>query len=159
MEDLIDIEKCWSISELFDGNKEDIKKVNDKFDSMYEKVSNEGDNFEAIVSVNKASKTAVITPLMRKNYLVDYESSDSEMDTSVVEEMKTPHANFASKTPKLKRQRDATPHVKKFLKLMRQRAIEEYEEAGEENMDRSSVTKTTPLRNENDEGNFMLIQF
>lgn len=149
MEDLTNINKCVSITELID-RPADNKEVEEKFDILFEKIgnNNEGDNFEAIVSVNKNSKTAVITPVVRKKHLVDYESSESEDEKA--DTMKTPHVKFAPKTPRLKRQRAATPHVKKFLNLMRQKVVEEYEETvDDDNYDGSPVNnKTTPSRSD-----------
>lgn len=148
MEDLRHINKCVSITELID-KPTDTKDVEDNFETLFEKIgnNNEGENFEAIVSVNKNSKTAVITPIVRKKYLVDYESSESEDE--MTETMKTPHVKVAPKTPRFKRQRAATPHVKKFLNLMRQKVVEEYDEAVDENYDGSPVNnKTTPSRSD-----------
>ncbi|XP_072948768.1 uncharacterized protein fs(1)Ya [Epargyreus clarus] len=154
MEDLLDIDECTSISELVDTEievKKATNEVENRFDSIYEKaVSTEGDNFEAIVSVNKSSKTAVITPIVRKKHLVDYESSDTDID-SPKSAPQTPHPKLAPKTPKLKRQRAATPHAKKFLSLMRQKVVEEYDDmAFEEDINESPISNsTTPSRNNN----------
>lgn len=147
MEDFLNIDKCTSISELVgqeaDVSNTKIKELDERFDSIYEKANNYSENIEGIISVNKNSKTAVITPVVRKKYLVDYESSESE-DEDKVGGM-TPHPKSASKTPKLKRQRAATPHTKKLLSMMRAKAVEEYEETiGDDKFDGSP--KTTPVR-------------
>lgn len=149
MEDFLNIDKCTSISELLGKDAEvdntEIKELNEKFDSIYEKANKYGENFEGIISVNKNSKTAIITPIVRKKYLVDYESSDSEDEKKA--EIMTPHPKCAPKTPKSKRQRAATPHTKKLLSMMRQKVVEELEETiGDEIFDGSP--KTTPVRTE-----------
>lgn len=146
MEDFIDIDKCSTISELLDAET-DCKKENidEKFDSLYEKANS--DNFEAIVSVNNLTKTAVITPIVRKKYLVDYESSDTDYEDIQKEDMTTPHPTVASKTPKLKRQRAATPHISKYLNFKRQNVMEVNEEINED--DYSAIDSRTPLRNDN----------
>ncbi|CAD0197569.1 unnamed protein product [Chrysodeixis includens] len=148
MEDFANIDKCNSISELIgkeavSGNTQ-IKEVDEKFDSLYEKVNKYGENFEGIISVNKNSKTAVITPIIRKKHLVDYESSDSEDDDKVG--AMTPHPKLVPKTPRLKKQRSATPHTKKLLSLMRQKVVEEYEETLGDDLEESLDPKTTPSR-------------
>ncbi|XP_049875061.1 uncharacterized protein LOC126373104 [Pectinophora gossypiella] len=150
MEDLSKIDECVSISELIDKEvtKELVKSVDDKFNSILVKTDSNEADFEAIVSVDKTSKTAVITPIVRKKYLVDYESSDGEDDSQKAEVMKTPYAKLAPKTPKAKKQRAVTPHVKKLL-LMRQKVVEEYDDTGEDaDNDTPGISKTTPLRNE-----------
>ncbi|CAH2041765.1 unnamed protein product, partial [Iphiclides podalirius] len=148
MEDLVDIEKCVTISELIDteclAKGEILEAIDNKFDSLYDKVTNnnEGEDFEAIVSINKSNKTAVITPIVRKKHLVDYESSETDSEEgSKIEIMRTPHPKVAPKTPRLKKQRSATPHAKKFITLMRQKVVEEYDESIgiEENIDGSPV--------------------
>ncbi|RVE46653.1 hypothetical protein evm_008726 [Chilo suppressalis] len=153
MEHLSNIDQCTSISELINKDVETklkSKEVDAKFDSIYEKITNvsEGENFEAIVSVNKSSKTAIITPVIRKKTLVDYESSESESEDIKNPGAQTPHPKLMPKTPKTKRQRVATPHAKKLLSLMRQKATEEYEETiHDDDYDGSPVnSKTTPLR-------------
>nr|XP_021196836.2 uncharacterized protein LOC110380989 [Helicoverpa armigera] len=150
MEDFINIDKCTSISELVgkeaEASNTQLKEVDEKFDSLYEKVSKYGENYEGIISVNKNSKTAVITPIVRKKYIVDYESSDSEDEGIKLEDNMTPHPKLVPKTPRSKRQRAATPHTKKLLSLMRQRVVEEYEETIGDDFDGPSVTKTTPVR-------------
>ncbi|XP_047534065.1 uncharacterized protein LOC125068794 isoform X1 [Vanessa atalanta] len=154
MEDFDEIDKCTTISELVDEDKKDLN-VDDKFDSIYEKVNNnDADKFEAIVSVNNTTKTAIITPIVRKKYLVDYESSDTDYEDSPKEPiMATPHPKLAPKTPKFKRQRIATPHAKKFLSLMRQQVVEEEEniDIEDDDYDDSPISKTTPSRSENNE--------
>ncbi|XP_075977258.1 female sterile (1) Young arrest [Anticarsia gemmatalis] len=153
MDDFSNVEKCTSISELVGKDAEIgsslLKEVDEKFDSLYDKINNnESENVEGIISVNKNSKTAVITPIVRKKHLVDYESSDSEDGDKVG--IATPHPKLVSKTPKLKRQRAATPHAKKLLGLMRQKVVEEYEETiGDDNYDGSPINKTTPSRTDN----------
>lgn len=144
MEDLINIDKCTSISELvLDTSVLQSKQLEEKFDSIYEKSKNAiEENCEGIILVNKTTKTAIITPIVRKKHLVDYESSDTDEES---EQAKTPH-HQAGKTPRFKRQRSQTPHVKKFLSMMRQKVIEEYEETIN---DENNSPKTTP-RNEND---------
>ena len=150
MEEFLNIDKCTSISELL-GKEAEVettqnKEVDEKFDSIYEKANNHGENFEGIISVNKNSRTAIITPIVRKKYLVDYESSGSE-DEDKVGGM-TPHPKFAPKTPRSKKQRAATPHTKKLLSMMRQKVVEEYEETiGDDMFDGSP--KTTPVRTDN----------
>ncbi|XP_021203508.1 uncharacterized protein LOC101736974 [Bombyx mori] len=144
MEDLINVEECTSISELIKENEIKAKEINVdvKFDSLYERVLDE--------AKTKANRTAVITPVVRKKHIVDYESSESDED-NLPEGIGTPHPEAAGKTPRLKRQRVATPHVKKLLSLMRQKVVEEYEETLDDgNVDGSPVTKTTPSRNENE---------
>ncbi|KPJ15689.1 hypothetical protein RR48_05653 [Papilio machaon] len=136
MDDLIDIDKCVTISELVDEplHKDDVAEVIDnEFDSLYNNVlnNNEGENIAAIVSINKSNRTAVITPLSKGQHLVDYESSDAESESSPkVQFMTTPHPKVAPKTPVSKKYyRSATPHVNKYVQLMRQKAIDDYEEA------------------------------
>ncbi|KAM3961537.1 uncharacterized protein ACR2FA_004431 [Aphomia sociella] len=161
MEDFLDIDKCNSISELVttdqNSSKSNLKDVDKKFDSLYEKSNNtsEGDNLECIISVNKSSKTAVITPIIRKKHLVDYESSDSDTEDIKRENEQTECLKLVPKTPKLKRQRAATPHAKKMLSLMRQKVVDEYEETIEDIDCDASVanSKTTPSRNENNDIN------
>ncbi|CAH2090021.1 unnamed protein product [Euphydryas editha] len=152
MEDFVEIDKCNTISELVDTDpiKNRDTNVDDKFDSVYEKVHNDCENFEAIVSVNNSTKTAVITPIVRKKHLVDYESSDTDFEDSPKEQMTTPYPKLAPKTPQFKRQRTATPHAKKFLSLMRQKVVEEDEEKifNEDDFDESPIKGTTPSRSE-----------
>lgn len=153
MEDLINVEECTSISELIKENEIKAKEINVdvKFDSLYERVLDE--------AKTKANRTAVITPVVRKKHIVDYESSESDED-NLPEGIGTPHPEAAGKTPRLKRQRVATPHVKKLLSLMRQKVVEEYEETLDDgNVDGSPVTKTTPSRNENETGMFTFLIF
>lgn len=153
MEDFVDIDKCSTISELLDPEI-DIKKdynLDEKFDSLYEKAIN--DNFEAIVSVNNLTKTAVITPIVRKKYLVDYESSDTDYeDTQKDQSVITPHPEITHKTPKLKRQRAATPHVNKFINLIRQNVVEVNEDAINEDLSTNNYVpinnRTTPVRHD-----------
>ncbi|CAK1583103.1 unnamed protein product [Parnassius mnemosyne] len=151
MEDLVDIDKCITISELVDTEclvETNVSVgIDEKFDSLYDKVTNnnEGEGFEAIVSINKSNKTAVITPVVRNKHLVDYESSETESEDSLkVEIMRTPHPKVAPKTPRLKKQRNATPHSKKFIRLMRQKAIEEFEETHveDENINETPISVT-----------------
>lgn len=147
MEDLSDIDKCSTISELIDSNIEDNKKdenVDSKFDSLYEKVNSDMDNFEAIVAINNSTKTAVITPLLRKKRLVDYESSDAEWeDSPKINVVATPHPKLNGKTAT---KRAATPHVKKFL--VKQKCVEiEDDVVDEKNVDDSPANSKTPLRN------------
>lgn len=78
MEDFEDIDKCVSVSELVDQSKLCLKVVDERFDSLYEKIVNGDEDLEAVVSFNKSNKMAVITPIIRKKYLVDYEASDTE---------------------------------------------------------------------------------
>lgn len=150
MEDLVDIEKCVTISELVDTEsltKSDIvETIDNKFDSLYDKATNnnnEGD-FEAIVSINKSSRTAVITPIVRKKHLVDYESSEESEDSSKMDFVRTPHPKVAPKTPRLKKQRTATPHAKKFITLMRQKVVEDYDEYMEEGNVKQSPDNGSP---------------
>lgn len=151
MEDFINIDKCTSISELVKDTSVQSKDVEEKFDSIYEKTKNSLDeNCEGIILVNKYTKTAIITPIVRKKHLVDYECSDTDEE----EQAKTPHPNLAGKTPKFKRQRSQTPHVKKFLSMMRQKVVEQDEETIDEE---NNSPKTTP-RNENDPSKYNLIQ-
>lgn len=150
MEDFLNIDKCTSISELIEKEAEagntQIKELDEKFDSIYEKTHKYGENFEGIISVNKNSKTAIITPIVRKKYLVDYESSGSEDEDKVAG--MTPHPKFAPKTPRSKKHRAATPHTKKLLSMMRQKVVEEYEETiGDDILD--GTPKTTPVRTDN----------
>lgn len=153
MEDFVDIDKCNTISELIDTDIEDKNDNNldDKFDSIYEKGQGDCEKFEAIVSVNNSTKTAVITPIVRRKHLVDYESSDTEYDDSPKEQMTTPHPKLAPKTPQFKRQRSGTPHAKKFLSLMRQKLVEEDEDRtfNEDDCDESPIKGTTPSINDN----------
>ncbi|CAG9788235.1 unnamed protein product [Diatraea saccharalis] len=159
MEDLTNVNQCTSISELITKEveiKDKSKEVDEKFDSLYEKITNnnEGENFEAIVSINKSSKTAVITPIVRKKTLVDYESSESESDDLKNSGAVTPHPKLVPKTPRQKRQRAGTPHTKKLFPLMRQKVVEEYEETiNDDDYDSSPVTnKTTSLRHDATDG-------
>ncbi|XP_053608956.1 uncharacterized protein LOC128674460 isoform X2 [Plodia interpunctella] len=149
MDDFQNIDKCTSISEIISNEEPSKSIVDEKFDSIYEKTKNDSENVEGIISINKASKTAVITPVVRKTHIVDYESSESEEELKV--DQQTPHPKKEPKTPKLKRQRAATPHAKKLLSLMRQKVVEEYEETIDEvNCDGSPVnSKTTPSRTDN----------
>ncbi|XP_063828935.1 uncharacterized protein LOC135078266 [Ostrinia nubilalis] len=156
MEDFTNISECKSISELVnidnEVNNSQLKKVEEKFDSIYDKTKSvDIDNFEAIVSVDKVNKTAVITPVVRKKHIVDYDSSESETEEEKTSEAQTTSSKLAPKTPKLKRQRAATPHAKKLLSLMKQKVVEEYEETvNDDDYDGSPVTtKTTPSRSEN----------
>lgn len=148
MEDIMNIDECTSISELVQGTT--IKDVDDKFDSLYDKVAKTSDEEKAeeITVENKRSKTAVVTPVVRKKNLVDYEFSDSEEEETVdkVEVIKTPHPIKEPKTPKLKRYRTATPHAKKLLHLVRQNAFEQCYSNEEEHND--GPKKTTPCRSE-----------
>lgn len=154
MEDFFNIDKCTSISELVEkeieiGNTQ-IKELDEKFDSIYEKANKYGENFEGIISVNKNSKTAIITPIIRKKYLVDYESSVSEEDDDDGDNkvgVMTPYPKVAPKTPRSKRQRAATPHAKKFLSMMRQKVVEYDETIGDDISEASP--KTTPVRTDN----------
>lgn len=154
MDELIEIDKCVSISELLD---KDETKLEAKFDSIYEKANIEGDNFEAIISVNKSARTAVITPIVRQKHLVDYESSDSDEGDNPKVQIVTPYPRLLPKTPKLKKQRVATPHVKKFITIMRQNAMEQ--SADDENkMEESPVgNKTTPVRKEEGPGELVFL--
>ncbi|CAK1542881.1 unnamed protein product [Leptosia nina] len=149
MEDLQNLDKCESISELVEVKKE--INVDERFDSLYEKLNNDVDNFEAIISVNKSSKTAVITPILRDKHLVDYDSSDTECSAKANNNVppKTPNIN-RQKTPHIKRLRTMTPHVKKVLS--RQDGTEECDNSADDVYDNSHVDpKTpTPLRNELD---------
>lgn len=150
MEDLITIDKCISVSELI--QEVVIKDVEDNFDSIYNKIeyNNESEYVEGFIAIDKSSKTAIVTPVVRKKHLVDYEVSDSEEenveDKNKFEVMKTPHPKADRKTSKFKNQRCATPHVKKFLTLMRQKAVEDYVIAVEE--EDNGSPKTTPSRGE-----------
>lgn len=151
MNDLTDIDKCTSISELVKNNdlKKDEEQFKEQFEEIFDKTSHE-DDFEAIVSVNKTSRTAVITPVIRKKNLVDYESSDDETNDKA-KTPKTPSVKLAPKTPKCKRQRTATPHVKKLLTLMRQEKVteEDSERVDDGNEKDFPITdKSTPLRND-----------
>lgn len=145
MEDLLNIDKCTSTSELIMDTSVQSKDVEEKFDYIYEKSKSINDeNCEYIVVVNKSTKTAIITPIMRKKHLVDYECSDTDEDQDEV--MKTPHPKLSDKSPKLKRQRSQTPHVKKFLSMMRQKVVEEYEET----IDEENNSPKTTAKNDND---------
>lgn len=150
MNDITDIDKCTSISELVENNdlKKDEERFKEQFEEIFDKTSHE-DDFEAIVFVNKSSKTAVITPVVRKKNLVDYESSEDEIRDEA-KTPKTPSVKLAPKTPKYKRQRSATPHVKKLLTLMRQKVIEEDGETVDGGIEEGSpiIDKTTPSRND-----------
>ncbi|KAF9416489.1 hypothetical protein HW555_006156 [Spodoptera exigua] len=153
MEDFLNIDKCTSISELIGQENEvgnsQMEKLDEKFESIYEKVNKYGENIEGIIAVNKNTKTAVITPIVRKKNIVDYESSGSEDEVKI--ELTTPHPKIVSKTPKLRRQRTATPHTKKLLTLMKQKVVEEYEETIGDEFDGSPANKLTPVRIENNE--------
>lgn len=149
MEDLIDVDKCVTISELVDEplHKDDVAKVIDnEFDSLYHNAlnNNERENIAAIVSINKSNRTAVITPLSKDQHLVDYESSDAESEGSPkVQFVTTPHPKIVPKTPVSKKYyRSATPHVNKYVQLMKQKAIDDYEEAiaKEENTNMSPIS-------------------
>lgn len=152
MEDFLCIDNCTSISDLVSQDEHANRlnrTVDDKFDSLYEKVvDNDGDNVEGIISVNKTNKTAVITPIVRKKYLVDYESSDSEDGNPKALGIQTPHPKLPGKTSTLKWQRAATPHAKKFLRMMRQKNIEEYDEVDDDKSKGSLDNDKTPSRNE-----------
>lgn len=163
MEDLTNISECRSISELVlkenETDNSQMKSVDEKFDSIYAKTKNsEGDNFEAIVSVNKSNKTAVITPIVRQKNIVDYDSSESEADDPKIIGAQSAKTKLAPKTPKFKRHRVATPHAKKFLSLIRQKVVEEYEETvNDDDYDGSPVnSKTTPSRSDNCTGMYDL---
>ncbi|KAG6438666.1 uncharacterized protein LOC115454267 [Manduca sexta] len=147
MEDLLNIQECSSISELL-KNEEMGQKVDDKFDSLYEKISV---NEEVSEEINKVTKTAIITPTVRKANIVDYDTSDDEEGTSRVGS-RTPHPKLTGKVSKLKRQRAATPHAKKLLSLMRQKVVEEYEETvdDEAQFNGYPMSSTTPSRHEVD---------
>ncbi|KAJ2951521.1 hypothetical protein O0L34_g13673 [Tuta absoluta] len=148
MEDLTKIDECNSISELIEIENKSLETVDDKFNNIYENNNNEPE-IEAMISVDKFTKTAVITPIVRKKYnpLVDYEDSDDEHSFKP-ELLKTPHAKLVPKTPKAKKQRVNTPHVKKLL-LLRQKRIEDAENAEyEEDDEPTNCPKTTPMRNE-----------
>lgn len=160
MEDFSNIETCSSISELINKDTEEnsaiIKEFDNRFDSIFDKVhnnisiaNNDGDNIEGIISVNKCSKTAVITPIVRKKKIVDYECSDSEDDSkrSII----TPYM-IKSKTPKLQRQRAVTPHAKKLLGLKWQKVVEEFEETIDKELNGSAASEKTPSRIENKPG-------
>nr|XP_034833031.1 uncharacterized protein LOC117989728 [Maniola hyperantus] len=151
MEDLSDIEKCSTISELIDPNVDDniINEgiVEDKFDSIYEKVTSDEENYEAIISIDNSTRTAVITPLVGKKCLVNYESTDTEWEESPKQKLvATPHPKKALKTANVKSQRSATPHVKK---LLRQKHVEMDDETVDEkeNYNDSPASGKTPLRN------------
>ncbi|KPI90994.1 hypothetical protein RR46_14498 [Papilio xuthus] len=103
------------------------RKCNKLFKTMEDLI----DIDKSIVSINKSNRTAVITPLSKGQHLVDYESSDAESEGSPkVQFMTTPHPKVAPKTPVSKKYfRSATPHVNKYVQLMRQKAIDDYEEA------------------------------
>ncbi|CAH2233040.1 jg18395 [Pararge aegeria aegeria] len=143
MEDLTDIDKCSTISELIESNIEDKKEENveEKFDSLYEKVNHDGENFEAIVLINNSTRTAVITPIVRKKCLVDYESSDTEWEDSPKKLAATPHPKI---NPKKTTQHTATPHIKKLL--VRQKHAIYDEMVDEENYNDSPKNGKTPLR-------------
>lgn len=150
MNDMIDIGQCTSISELVENKdlKKDEEKFTEAFEEIFDKTTNDED-FEAIVSVNKSNRTAVITPILRKINLVDYESSEDEVRDEA-KTPKTPSVKLAPKTPKYKRLRSATPHVRKLLTLTKQKVVEEDGETigGGDEEDSPIVDKTTPLRNE-----------
>ncbi|KAI8431835.1 hypothetical protein MSG28_004409 [Choristoneura fumiferana] len=111
MEDFDDIDQCVSLSELVDQSKISLKIVDERFDSLYEKIINSNEDLEAVVSFNKSNKTAVITPIIRKKYLVDYEASDTENEDGDCGSPKVSVSEVAPKTPRAHR---ATPHVKKL---------------------------------------------
>ncbi|GBP46335.1 Mitosis initiation protein fs(1)Ya [Eumeta japonica] len=168
MEDFVNIDKCVTVSELV-TNGERVKgeangdEVNEKFELLYvnskgtnEDNQNEGENFEAIVSVDKSNRTAVITPIMRQKYLVDYDTSGSSEAEDITSPKSakiegTPYPKVASKTPRSKR--TATPHVRKFL--LRQRVVEEEDERVDHN---HNAMDGSPKSNEvikNNEGVFI----
>lgn len=168
MDDFINLDKCVSLSELVDKDIENnntenhAKEIDQRFNSIYSKMlspKTDAGSFEAIVSINKISKTAVITPVVRSKYIVDYDSSDSESNESSKKNLRTPHSK-APKTPRMKRM--ATPHIKKFL--IRQRAIDADVEENEENEEieatennQTNETKTTPARESEDLSKWSLI--
>ncbi|CAH4031635.1 unnamed protein product [Pieris brassicae] len=146
MQDFQDLDKCTTISELCSFKRDDVE---EKFDSIYEKIRSDTDNFEAIVSVNKSSKTAVITPILRKNHIVEYDSSEDDS----IEGNKTPHPNLAPKTPKVDKQNTPhikkmrqTPHVKKWM--LRQAAFDEDEETLNDASVNMNPKTPTPSRND-----------
>ncbi|XP_052742066.1 uncharacterized protein LOC112054050 isoform X2 [Bicyclus anynana] len=147
MEDLTDIEKCSTISELIESNVEDKKEedLEEKFDSLYEKVNSDGENFEAIVLINNSTKTAIITPIVRNKGLVDYESSDAEWEDSPKQAVATPHPKM---NPTSTFKRAATPHIRKLLVRQKHVEIDDYT-PNQDNYKESPVNGKTPLRNNN----------
>ncbi|XP_063538714.1 uncharacterized protein LOC134747966 [Cydia strobilella] len=117
MDELIDIDKCTSLSELVDNSKSSLNVADERFDSLYERIIEDKSE-----EVEKNNKTAVITPIVRRKFLVDYEPSDTEPEDGDASPKVSFTGMVASKTPRLKR--SATPHVKKLL-LARQQAIDE----------------------------------
>lgn len=170
MEDFFNVNKCTSMSELVNKSYEkpdkQEKTLEDKFDSIYEKVANEqnndNENYEAILSVNKSNRTAVITPIQRQIHIVDYELTDSELEDSPKSKIqRTPHPRVP-KTPQIKRV--ATPHVKKFL--IRQRAtgdnvyfenyfVNENSEIAPDQDQLVNDEKTTPSRDKDDASEYL----
>ncbi|XP_073945725.1 female sterile (1) Young arrest isoform X1 [Choristoneura fumiferana] len=122
MEDFDDIDQCVSLSELVDQSKISLKIVDERFDSLYEKIINSNEDLEAVVSFNKSNKTAVITPIIRKKYLVDYEASDTENEDGDCGSPKVSVSEVAPKTPRAHR---ATPHVKKLVQMARQLPLDD----------------------------------
>ncbi|VVC99733.1 unnamed protein product [Leptidea sinapis] len=147
MEDFAEIEKCTTISELLEKVAETKKEenVDERFDSIYEKVNSEGDNFEAILSFNKESKTAVITPIMRKKYLVDYDSSEAESDDSPksISYNMTQHPMRTPKTPIAFKKRKSTPYLKR-IDSIHETAEEEEESISKVDIDDISMNHKTP---------------
>ncbi|XP_047997759.1 uncharacterized protein LOC125235289 isoform X2 [Leguminivora glycinivorella] len=135
MDELADIDKCTSLSELVDHSKSSLRVADERFDSLYEKII-EDKNEEA----EKNHKTAVITPIVRRKYLVDYEPSDTEPEDGDASPKVSFTGTAAPKTPRLKR--SATPHVKKLL-LARQQALDE-EGRGSPDLDTGAAEITTP---------------
>ncbi|XP_063625278.1 uncharacterized protein LOC134797011 [Cydia splendana] len=138
MDEMADIDKCTSLSELVDHSKSSLKVADERFDSLYEKIIEEKSGEE----VEKNNKTAVITPIVRRKYLVDYEPSDTEPEDGDASPKVSFTGTAAPKTPRLKR--SATPHVKKLL-LARQQAIDE-DGRGSPDLDSGTVEEemTTP---------------
>ncbi|XP_061717703.1 proteoglycan 4-like [Cydia pomonella] len=138
MDELSDIDKCTSLSELVDHSKSSLRVADERFDSLYEKIIEDMSGEE----VEKNNKTAVITPIVRRKYLVDYEPSDTEPEDGDMSPKVSFTGTVAPKTPRLKR--SATPHVKKLL-LARQQALDE-DGRGSPDLDSGTVEPemTTP---------------
>ncbi|KAL4715773.1 hypothetical protein ACJJTC_006352 [Scirpophaga incertulas] len=147
MEDLANVEQCTSISELVNSQNVDNSKLrglDEKFDSIYDKVSSNRKS-DIVDLFGKTSKTAVITPIIIKKALVEYETTESDEETA--KDASLPLLTILPKTPKPKLHRVATPHAKKFLQIVRQNALEEDEENVDVDYNSPPVkNKTTPLR-------------
>ncbi|XP_068632260.1 uncharacterized protein fs(1)Ya [Battus philenor] len=115
MEDMINIDRCLTTSEnSVKGNDTEVI---------------DGNGIDTSTSINKSNKTAVITPVIRLQRLVDYDLSETETEGSRIDDTSIPYSKEFPKTPlPMKKQRAVTPHVRKYITLMRQKAVDEYEE-------------------------------